>query len=213
MTAKRAALLLVALLLASAAPAKKQTVGAPTVVPNEKEAAGTPYRIEGEWIRYETGGILIQVRCLTEEERVGFFRQRTRLKTDPFPPSALYPEGFTIFELSFLNGSKQGFQFSPGMAAIVRGSRAELEPYDLGSLYSYFLQLLEGDDAAVEAALDAIYTRTVLLNPGERTTQLLIFEGLSARTKKFTLNLDYLLFGSTTQDLAFPFRVLREESR
>ncbi len=209
----RRTILLAAILLAALPAGAGRETAEPVVVPDVEALEPTSAEVAGETVRIHVGGILVQVRHLDERQRADFFRQRSRLRRDPFPPRAAYPAGFTVFELSFLNGTKQEFQFSPGMASIVIGSRREREPYDIGSLYTFFDQVFQGDPAAVENALAAIYTRTVLLNPGERTSQLLVFEGLPRRTRRFTLNLDFLHLGSGSQDLAVPFRMLRARAR
>ena len=204
-----AALLLLASLPMPGAEEKPEAVA----TPDRKALQGTPIQVDGEMVRFASGGILVQVRFLPESDRASYFRHRTRLGVDPFPPAEAYPEGFTVFEVSFLNGSKQDFEFSPVMASIGRGGGFDLFPFDIGTLYSYFIQVFRGDEKAVEQALEAVYTRTVYLRPGERTSQLLVFEALPRHMRRFTLELDAFHIGSTSQDLAVPFRVLRGSGR
>jgi hypothetical protein len=150
------------------------------------------------------------VRHIGEKDRKLFFLRRTRSGKDPFPPRSVYPEGFTTFAVSFLNGSNKPFQFSPGMASISINKRnKEFFAHGIGSHYSYLSQVFQGDDKIVYDIMNALYSQTVMLNPGERTTQLLVFDGIPLSSRSVVLKLDFLHLGSESQDLAFPYRASR----
>jgi hypothetical protein len=200
--------------LALGAPARE--VVEPEIVPDLEAMEGMPLEIQGNVVTFPAGpGVQGRVRPLSELERGTFFRMRARVPGDPFPPREVYPEGFTVFEVSFLNASRKEFQFSPGMASISakKGRLQDWDPFDIGALYSYFSRVFQSDETAVERALDAVYTRTTILEPGKRMTRLLVFEGLPKRARRFKLHLDFMHLGSSSVDVAIPYRVVREKRR
>lgn len=176
---------------------------------------GMPVVLEGDIVRVKMAGIFIQVRPMTQAERRAFFEVRSQLFFDPLPTHEQFPEGFTVFEVSFLNGSNKQFQFIPGMASILRGKEGsgdkEKFPIRSGDVHSYMSKLFGGKDEMIAKGLDVIYFETVYLAPGERVSKLLLFEGLSKRTKRIYLKLDYLFLGRETQDLAIPYLVEKVE--
>ena len=192
------------------AGSKRRSSLEPVLTPDLKALEELPIEVHGETLRFQAGGVLIQVRHLDEGRRKLFFLRRTRSGKDPFPPRSVYPDGFTTFEVSFLNGSNKVFQFSPGMASISINKRnKEFFAHGLGAHYSYLSQVFQNDDALIGDIMNALYTQTVLLNPGERTTQLLVFDGLPLSSRSVVLKLDFLHLGHENQDLALPYRASR----
>jgi len=177
--------------------------------------ANMPIEVHDDIIRVQMAGIHIQVRPMSQAERRAYFLVRSRLRFDPLPTLEQFPDGFTVFEVSFLNGSSEQFQFVPGMASILRGKAGsgdkELFPVRSGDLYSFFSKLFEGEDPMIKKALEMIYFETLYLDPGQMTSKLLIFEGLPKRTKRFVLRLDYMFLGAKTQDLTLPYLVQKVE--
>lgn len=179
---------------------------------------GVPLRVEGDMVRVEMGGLLMQVRFLNEVDRRTFYQLHSRLPIDPFPPLEVFPEGFTVFEVSFLNNSSEEFQFLPGMASILRGKPGsgdkEMGASNIGDLYSYFRTVFDGKEALIDRAMEVLYFRTLYLEPGERTTKLLVFEGLPKRTRRFVLRVDFLFLGTDSRDIGIPFsteKIVRPE--
>jgi len=175
----------------------------------EKAEGLLPYSLKGDTVRLDMNGVTMQVRPLSESARSTYFLLRSRMRSDPFPPLVKFPEGFTVFEVSFLNNTNEQFQFLPGMASLVRGKEGkglkEVFAMGIGDLYGYFSSLFNGDELKIQMAMEPIFFKTVYLGPGERTTKLLVFEGLSKRTKKIGLNLDFLYLGSETQNILIPY--------
>jgi hypothetical protein len=177
----------------------------------EKAGDLLPYELKGDTVIFNLNGVAMQIRPLTEAGRSTFYQLRSRIRTDPFPPLAKYPTGFLVFEISFLNSTNEQFQFLPGMASIIRGREGkgnkEIFPMGIGDFYGYFSALFNGDELKIKLAIEPVYYQTVYLAPGERTTKLLIFDGLSKRTRRIGLNLDFLFLGSDTQNVMIPYRV------
>jgi len=206
--------------LAAALPAGEKPAVPLLIVPDEEgiralALANMPIEIRDDILRIQLAGIHIQVRPMSQDERRAYFLVRSRLRFDPLPTLEQFPDGFTVFEFSFLNGSSQQFQFVPGMASILRGKAGsgdkERFPVRSGDLYSYFTKLFEGEEALIKKAMEMIYFETLYLEPGQMTSKLLVFEGLPSRTKRFVLRLDYLFLGAETQDLTLPYTVQQVE--
>lgn len=190
-------------------PAESKKPWMPVVSPDKDLPA--PYRISGKSILIKQGGLALRVRHLDENERGVFFRMRSRIGFDPFPPRAVYPRGFTFFELSIANDTGEDVHLSPSMCSLsTNKNKRVLFPKDMGELYSFFNDIFDRNERLVKAALGGFYSRSTIIGPGKIATRLLLFEGMHRRTKSAVLQVDCLKIGTEDYDFEFPFEVTKK---
>jgi hypothetical protein len=177
---------------ASAGP-KDQARPEPAVLP---DAAATipPYVIKGAAIELTMNGAMLRVEALDESRREAWFRLRSTLGGDPLPKRADWPEGFTVFEVSFANYSGGTLTFNPTVASCWRTNDHDLRPVHL-DLVLEMLRALRGADVFDQApllreALRTFHLETLVLAHGQRASRLLLYRGAPSDAR--WLRLDFV---------------------
>jgi hypothetical protein len=199
-----------ALLPAAAAadpPWRKPPKVEPRILP-DPEGLEPPFVAVGDAVELSARGLSIRIEGLSEAERGAFFELRTDLARDPLPARAAFPEGFTVFELSFRNLSGRPFRFQPALTACRWTSDNELLPVHLDMVFEMLRALHHGaadaDQRSVED-LKHFHVEPLELKHGQSATRLLIYEGHPGKAKKLTLELGPLFLGSESFSPAVDF--------
>ena len=180
------------------------------IVP-DPEGLAPPFVRVGDAVELTAKGISLRIKALTEPERQAYFELRTDLPRDPLPPRAAFPEGFTVFEVSFRNQSGSPMRFQPSLTACRWGKDNELLPVHLDMVFDMLRALHHGrpnkDDLAV-LGLRWFHVEPLVLKHGEGATKLLVYEGYGRRAKSLTLELGPLLVGIDSFSPAVDFLLL-----
>ncbi len=180
------------------------------IVP-DPEGLEPPFVVVGDAVELNAKGISLRIKALTEPERQAYFDLRTDLPRDPLPPRAAFPEGFTVFEVSFRNQSGSPMRFQPALTACRWGKDNELLPVHLDMVFEMLRALHHGkpnkDDLSVQG-LRWFHVEPLVLRHGEGATKLLVYEGYGRRAKTLTLELGPLLVGIETFSPAVDFLLI-----
>ncbi len=116
----------------------------------------------------------------------------------------LLDKEFVILSASIENRSKLKTIYNPSMTVLTDDSLDYRKPLDYTDLYE-----AATGNSALESGLEAIkgkfYDLALTLQPGEKTSRLLIFEPLSKDAGKAELAMNDIYIGTDTVSLRFPF--------
>ena len=111
---------------------------------------------------------------------------------------------YVILSVGIENKSKLRAIYNPSMTVLTDDSMDYKKPLDYTDLYDAVI-----GDSALESGLSAMkgrfYDLALTLQPGEKTTRLLIFEPLSENAGKADLAMNDIYIGTDTVNLRFPF--------
>ena len=180
------------------------------VVP-DPEGLVPPFTVVGDAIELTANGLSLRIKALGEAERAAFFSLRTDLSRDPLPPRAAFPEGFTVFEVSFRNHAGRPLRFQPALAACRWNRDNELLPVQFDQVFDMLRALHSGSENPDELALAGtrwFHVEPLELQHGESATRLLAFQGYGKRVKALTLELGPVLVGTESFSPAVDFLVI-----
>jgi hypothetical protein len=177
----------------------------------DPEGLVPPFVVVGDAVELTANGLSLRIKALSESERGAYFQLRTDLPRDPLPPRAGFPEGFTVFELSFRNQSGLPMRFQPSLTACRWGKDNELLPVHLDMVFEMLRALHHGepnkDDLSV-AGLRWFHVEPLQLSHGESATKLIVYQGYGRRAKVLTLELGPLLVGTEAFSPAVDFLLI-----
>jgi hypothetical protein len=181
------------------------------------------YQITGKAVDLTQGGIRTRIEPLTMTEVEEWFRTRTRAGKVALPlEHSVLPEDepngpragkgrpidpFTIFAVSFENGSGGDVTFVPDMCSLIDQKGVELSPLPSDYLRAMVRQMYGGTpdpDVATDDAMKAIHAEAVVLHDGQRVSRLLIFPP-SPKAHRLALTLRHILIGQRDVSPDFSF--------
>ncbi len=111
---------------------------------------------------------------------------------------------YIILKVGIENNSKFSVIYNPSLTALTDDGLDFLRPLDYTDLYD-----LTVADSGLESGLEDMtgkfYDIVLTLQPGEKSTRLIIFEPLSKNTSSAELDMEEIYIGTRTINLRFPF--------
>jgi hypothetical protein len=207
-----------------AAVAALLAVCAPLAGPAAPAAAGTrtpaPYRIvPGPYARgakpaeggppasrFTLQGLAIAVELLDPGARAEFVEAIDREAGDPFAAPPGRPEAYTVFRVSFENGSAADVTFQPGNVVLLTDRGEQQFTIDLTDLYRIAGRAGVADPQRVmDRMARVIFDSSTTIPRDGRLSRLLVFGALPAKWKEFRLHFSFLQIGTETHTVSFTF--------
>jgi hypothetical protein len=179
-----AALVAAAALCASLAAAPASWEPAPTPETSALEGASWAVR---------TDAYVATLESLDDAQRWRYLRERAGAAADPF--SAPDGPGFLTFRLTLESRAAGTLVFDAGGTRLVTQDKTTRYPLDLPSIESAYGLLEREVPPAYRTIRGALFDGTVFLGSGQRAEGLLVFQGVSPRTRAFRIEVPL-----TTQD-------------
>lgn len=117
----------------------------------------------------------------------------------------LAKNNYVLLEVAIENKGKTKSMFNPALAALDSDEMDYRKPLDFTDFYEMFKESPEMK-SKLASVKERFYDLTVTLQPGEKTTRILVFSPLSKEARSAELLIKNLYIGTDTINIRFPFR-------
>jgi hypothetical protein len=174
---------------------------------------GSAVRLDGPVLVAGGKNSEMRLRLLGDAERLRFLEDKAGASVDPFAGAEGRPERFLTFLVQIENRETGALVFQAESCRIVLKDNDELRALDVTAIESAFGLVGHEMPDVFRPALGALFNRQVVLQRGERAFGLLAFRSPGAKTKSFTLHVEWTLPSGEPASFAMPFAREGERSR
>lgn len=176
------------ILIAGCTPVPKSPMH---LFPDEKGQEGY-YRLKDSGV-FESKAVKISVSLL----------EKTNPGIDPMV-SALLDKDFVVVRMDIVNYSPVRAMYNPAYTALMSDSFDYRKPLDYTDIYDMTANI-PGFENGIAKLKGKFYDLNETVNPGEKSSKLLIFKPLSKDIKTAELSIKEVYIGTETIRLTFPF--------
>ncbi|MBI3752644.1 MAG: hypothetical protein HY266_01195 [Deltaproteobacteria bacterium] len=169
-------------------------------------AASPEYNISGRKITFSNKDVKISLLPLKPSEVKKMLAGKDA--NNPLAEILAAPQ-YLVFRLDMENSSKAKIMYNPALTTLFDNTMGVHKPLDYTDMYS-LVESSPTPESRLNKMKGMFYDLTTTLEPGQRSSRLLLFSGMDEEASEITITMKEIYIGTSAIAVSFGFRTQKE---